>query len=91
MFFKTSDGVESNVVFQVTHARKKLASVSNTVSKDTSVVFSPTGSYIENIVSKTRIGMQDVNGTYQIEVEYLPESVPRHDWIALMPHCNRMR
>jgi len=75
--FKTSDGAESNVVFQVTHARKPLASVSKMVKKGNRVIFSPSGSYIENIATKKRIDMQEVNGTYQIDVEYLAEDFPR--------------
>ena len=76
--FRTADGAESNVVFQVTHARKPLASVSKMVKKGNRVIFSPSGSYIENIATKKRIDMQEVNGTYQIDVEYLAEDFPRH-------------
>ena len=72
VFFKTLDGV-----FQVTHARKPLASVSKMVKKGNRVIFAPSGSYIENIATKKRIDMQEVNGTYQIDVEYLAEDFPR--------------
>ena len=71
VYFKTKNGAESNVVFQVTHARKPLASVSKMVKKGNRVVFSPTGSYIENIATERRIDMEEVNGTYRIDVEYL--------------------
>ena len=69
--FRTKDGMESNVVFQVTHARKPLASVSKIVRKGNKVVFSPTCSYIENIESGKRIELDEVNGTYHMDVEFL--------------------
>ena len=77
VYFKTKNGAESNVVFQVTHARKPLASVSKMVKKGNRVVFSPTGSYIENIATERRIDMEEVNGAYRIDVECLSTDVQR--------------
>jgi len=77
--FKTKTGMESNVVFQVTHARKPLASVSKIVKKGNRVVFSPTGSYIENIDSGKKIELNEVNGTYHMDVEFLAKDFPRRD------------
>ena len=37
--FLTEDNLESNIVFQVTHARKPLASVSKIVKKSSRVIF----------------------------------------------------
>lgn len=71
--FKTKDGMESNVVFQVTHARKPLASVSKIVKKGNRVVFEPGKAYIQNIPSGKRIELEEANGTYHMYVEYLME------------------
>ena len=75
--FRTKDGMESNVVFQVTHARKPLASVSKIVQKGNKVVFSPAGSYIENIQSGKRIELGEANGTYYMDVEFLAKDFHR--------------
>ena len=75
--FKTKNGMESNVVFQVTDARKPLASVSKIVKKGNRVIFSPTESYIENITSGKKIELNEVNGTYHMDVEFLAEGFPR--------------
>jgi len=79
VFFKTKDGMESNVVFQVTHARKPLASVSKIVKKGNKVIFSPSGSYIENIDTGKKIELNEANGTYHMDVEYLAKDFTRRD------------
>ena len=69
--FKTKSGMESNVVFQVTDARKPLASVSKIVKKGNRFVFEPDGAYIENIASNKKIKLEEINGTYHMDVEYM--------------------
>ena len=71
VLLKTEAGSESSVVFQVTHARKPLASVSKIVRKGNRVVFDATGSYIENVGSGKRIELHEENGTYHLDVEFL--------------------
>ena len=73
VFFKTVDGATSSVVFQVTHARKPLASVSRIVQKGNKVVFGVEESYIENVKSGKRIPIILENGTYHLDVEYILE------------------
>ena len=77
--FRTKNSMESNVVFQVTHARKPLTSVSKIVKKGNMVVFSPSGSYIENLNSGKRIDLDEANGTYHIDVQYLAKDFPGQD------------
>ena len=72
--FKTQDGADSSILFQVTHARKPLASVSKIVKKGNRVVFEPEGSYIEHVSSGEKIPLQESGGTYHLDVEYLAES-----------------
>lgn len=79
VFFKTKSGIESNVVFQVIHARKSLASVSKIVRKGNKVVFSPSGSCVENVRSGKRIELEEVSGTYLMGVEYVSRDIPRQD------------
>ena len=69
--FKTKNGATSGIVFQVTHARKPLASVSRIVKKGNSVTFSPTGSFIRNLRTGKQIDIVEENGTYVIDVEYV--------------------
>ena len=69
--FKTKDGSTSGIVFQVTHARKPLASVSKIVKKGNTVTFSPNGSFIENLQTGKRINIEEANGTYHIDVDYV--------------------
>ena len=81
--FKTKSGMESNMVFQVTDARKPLASVSKIVEKGNRVVFSPTGSYIENIQTGKKAALEEANGTYHLDVKYLSEGFARQDYVIL--------
>ena len=69
--FKTSDGATSSVLFQVTNARKPLVSVARIVEKGNRVIFSQSGSYIENERTRRRIPIVAENGTYHLEVEFL--------------------
>ena len=69
--FRTKDGRNSNITFQVTSARKPLVSVSRIVQKGNKVIFAPGNSYIENMASGKRIELEEINGTYHIDVEYL--------------------
>jgi hypothetical protein len=49
------------------------------VKKGNRVIFSPTESYIENITSGKKIELNEVNGTYHMDVEFLAEGFPRRD------------
>ena len=71
VFFKCKNDMVSNVVFQVTNARKPLASVSKIVAKGNRVVFEPGKAFIENIASGQRIELDEMNGTYCMDVEYV--------------------
>ena len=68
--FLTEDNLESNIVFQVTHARKALASVSKIVRKGNKVIFTPNGSHIENIATGERMKLRVERGTYVFDVKY---------------------
>lgn len=69
--FKTRDGMDSSIVFQVTHARKPLASVSKIVRKGNRVVFSQAGSYIENLRTGQKIELEESGGAYHLDVNYV--------------------
>ena len=69
--FKTVDGGTSSVVFQVTHAKKPLASVSKIVQKGNRVVFDQSFSYIENVKTGKKVPIELHNGTYHLDVEYV--------------------
>ena len=71
MRFRTKEGKNSGMVFQVTHARKPLASVSKIVQRGNTVVFSPQGSYIKNLETGQKINIEEANGTYHIDVDYI--------------------
>ena len=73
MKFKTKEGLESGILFQVTHARKPLASVSKIVRRGNRVIFDSNGSYIENVSSGKRIHLEEASGTCHMEVEYVKE------------------
>ena len=70
VFFRTRDGGTSSVIFQVTHARKPLASVSRIVSKGNRVVFGSDESYIENVETGRRVPITFENGTYHMDVDF---------------------
>ena len=75
--FKTKEGLQSSVLFQVTHARKPLASVSRIVAKGNKVVFAPGQSFIENIKTGQRIELVEESGTYHMDVNFLTEGFAR--------------
>ena len=72
--FRAANGAMSSVLFQVTNARKPLASVSRIVAKGNRVVFGRQGSYIENEGTGRRIPIIAENGTYHMDVEFLAET-----------------
>ena len=76
VFFRTKDGGTSSVVFQVTHARKPLASLSRIVQKGNRVVFGGDESYIENVGTGRRVPITFENGTYHMDVEFLTKPAP---------------
>ena len=74
--FKTIDGGMSSVVFQVTNAKKPLVSVSKIVQKGNRVVFDQSSSYIENLKTGKKFPIELLNGTYQLDVEYVAGASP---------------
>ncbi len=75
--FRTKNGKESNILFQVTHARKPLASVSKILQKGNMVAFAPDSPYIKNISSIQTIDLIEEHGTYHLDVENLAEGFAR--------------
>ena len=71
--FVASGGVKSNILFQVTDARKPLASVSKIVAKGNRVVFAPDRSYIENLQSGKRIDMEEIWGRVLFFMNHSPK------------------
>ena len=68
--FKTTDGLNSSIMFQVTKVKKPLAAVSKITEKGNWVCFGPSEAYIHNIETGMRTKMDLINGTYSIDVEY---------------------
>ena len=73
--FKTKDGCNSSITFQVTRVKKPLAAVSKITEKGNWVCFGPNEAYIENAATGRRTQMELHNGTYSIDVEYFGEQV----------------
>ena len=71
--FRTREGMKSSVMFQVTHTRKPLASVSRIVHKGNKVVFAAGRSYIENVKTGQQIELIEEHGTYHMDVDLLVE------------------
>ena len=69
--FKTSDGLSSSIIFQVTGVKKPLATVSKITQKENWVCFGPNEAYIHNVETGKRTKMDLINGTYGIDVEYI--------------------
>ena len=69
--FQTKEGMNSSVVFQVTHTRKPLVSVSKIVHKGNKVVFAAGRSYIENAKTGQQIELIEECGTYHMDVDFL--------------------
>ena len=73
--FKTKDGLNSSITFQVTKVKKPLAAVSKITEKGNWVCFGPGEAYIENIASGKKTSMDLNNGTYSLDVEYFSNEV----------------
>ena len=69
--FKTKDGLNSSIVFQVTKVKKPLAVVSKITEKGNWVCFGPNEAYIQNVATGKRTELELHNGTYSLDVEYL--------------------
>ena len=83
--FRTKDGCNSSITFQVTKVKKPLAAVSRITEKGNWVCFGPGEAYIENAATGKRTQMELHNGTYSIDVEYFGEQVfSRQDgkWVS---------
>ena len=52
--FKTKDGLNSSITFQVTKVKKPLAAVSKITEKGNWVCFGPSEAYIENVATGKR-------------------------------------
>ena len=73
--FKTKDGMNSSIMFQVTKVKKPLAAVSRITEKGNWVCFGPDEAYIMNVATGRKTAMELNNGTYSIDVEYLSDQV----------------
>ena len=73
--FKTKDGVNSGITFQVTRMKKPLAAVSKITEKGNWVCFGPNEAYIQNVETGKKIAMGLINGTYSMDVEYLTDQI----------------
>lgn len=69
--FKTKDGNISSITFQATGVRKPLAAVSRIVEKGNKVVFSPSGSYIQNLATGKKVEIEQEKGTYVMNVNFM--------------------
>ena len=69
--FKTKDGLNSSITFQVTKVKKPLAAVSKITEKGNWVCFGPNEAYIQNVATGKRTELELHNGTYSLDVEYL--------------------
>ena len=68
--FKTKDGLNSSITFQVTKVKKPLAAVSKITEKGNWVCFGPSEAYIQNVATGKRTDLELRNGTYSLDVEY---------------------
>ena len=71
--FKTKEGPNSSITFQVTKVKKPVAAVSKITEKGNWVCFGPSEAYIENVATGKRTNLELNNGTYSLDVEYLNE------------------
>ena len=71
--FKTKDGLNSSITFQVTKVKKLLAAMSKITEKGNWVCFGPSEAYIENVATGKRTNLELHNGTYSLDVEYFNE------------------
>ena len=61
--FKTKDGLNSSITFQVTKMKKPFAAVSKITEKGNWVCFGPSEAYIENVATGKRTNLELHNGT----------------------------
>ena len=61
--FKTKDGLNTSIAFQVTKVKKPLAAVSKITEKGNWVCFGPSETYIENVATGKRTDLELHNGT----------------------------
>ena len=79
-----------SMTFQATDVRKPLASVCRIVRKGNRVVFDENESYILNKKTGEKTQIDQENGTYVINVEYLiPLGMPDHSSEAGFPRPAR--
>ena len=64
--FKTKDGLNSSVKFQVTKAKKPLAVVSKITQKGNCVCFWPSEAYIENVATVKSTDLELHNGGQEV-------------------------
>jgi hypothetical protein len=69
--FKTKDGNIRSIAFRATGVRKPLAAVSRIVEKGNKVVFSPSGSYIQNLANGKKVEIEQEKGTYVMNVNFM--------------------
>ena len=78
--FKTKEGLNSSITFQVTKV-KPLAAVSKITEKGNWVCFGPSEAYIENVATGKRTNRELNNGTFSLDVEYFNEpGLTRLNW-----------
>ena len=70
--FKTKDGLNSSITFQVTKVK---AAVSKITEKGNWVCFGPSEAYIQNVATGKKTNLELHNGTYSLDVEYFNEPV----------------
>ena len=68
--FRTKDGLNSSITFQVTKVKKPLAAVTKITEKGNWVCFGPSEAYIENVATGQRTNLELHNGTYNLDVKY---------------------
>ncbi len=88
MRFRTKNEKESSILFQVTHTRKPLASLSEIAQNGNWVVFAPERSHIKNISSGQTIDLIEQHGAYRVDVEDPAEGFARQE-SAKVVTCSR--
>ena len=71
--FKTNDGLNSSITFQVTKVKKPHEAVSKITEKGNWVCFGFSEAYIENVATGKRTNLELHNGTYSLDVEHSNE------------------
>ena len=67
--FKTKDGLNSSIAFQVTNVKKPLTAVSKITEKGNWVCFGRSEVYIENVATGKRTDLELHNGINSLDVE----------------------